>query len=185
MFDWVRNTLLSNIFSRLKATKQRQEHSSRILVDAKAGVEHLVDKLQHIKTPKGQVPQAHLSPTSDEYILELLGERTLLLTEAATSGVQLKKVFLITLLPESRFKAEACKETLAQVNTVNFAKFLRTSFYRTPTGDCFCIEKLLLDKAFLDRHQSGPMKSVLLVIIGRLVGWLVGWLVTQFSQKHL
>ena len=36
MFDWVLNTFLSNIFSKLKATKQRQEHSSRILVDAKA-----------------------------------------------------------------------------------------------------------------------------------------------------
>ena len=104
MFDWVLNTLLSNIFSRLKATKQRQEHSSRILVDAKAGVEHLADKLQHIKTPKGQVPQAHLSPTSDEYILELLGERTLLLTEAATRGVLLKKVFFLRLRPATLLK---------------------------------------------------------------------------------
>ena len=34
---------------------------------------------------------------------------------------------------------------------------------------------------FLDRRQPGPIKSVLLVIIG----WLVGWLVTQFSQKRL
>ena len=33
----------------------------------------------------------------------------------------------------------------------------------------------------LDRRQPGPIKSVLLVIIG----WLVGWLVTQFSQKRL
>ena len=36
---------------------------------------------------------------------------------------------------------------------------------------------------FLDGRQPGPIKSVLLVIIGWLAGWLVGWLVTQFSQK--
>ena len=29
---------------------------------------------------------------------------------------------------------------------------------------------------FLDRHQPGLIKSVLLVIIGCLAGWLVGWL---------
>ena len=33
----------------------------------------------------------------------------------------------------------------------------------------------------LDWRQPGPIKSVLLVIIG----WLVGWLVTQFSHKRL
>ena len=34
---------------------------------------------------------------------------------------------------------------------------------------------------FLDRRQRGPIKLVLLVIIG----WLVGWLVMLFSQKQL
>ena len=33
----------------------------------------------------------------------------------------------------------------------------------------------------MDWRQPGPIKSVLLGIIG----WLVGWLVTQFSQKRL
>ena len=33
---------------------------------------------------------------------------------------------------------------------------------------------------FLDRPQRGPIRSLLLVIIG----WLVGWLVMQFSQKR-
>ncbi|EDO35840.1 predicted protein [Nematostella vectensis] len=51
----------------------RQNHASRTLVNTKAGIEHLADKLQHLKAPKGQVPQAQLSPTSDEYILDLLG----------------------------------------------------------------------------------------------------------------
>ena len=35
-------------------------------------------------------------------------------------------------------------------------------------------------KEFLDRRQRGPIRLVLLVIIG----WLVGWLLTQFSQKR-
>eukprot|EP00794_Sanderia_malayensis_P015955 gene15955-17560_t len=53
--------------------KQRQERSSRILVDVKAGIEHLADKLQYLKAPKGHVPQAQLTPGSDEYVLDLLG----------------------------------------------------------------------------------------------------------------
>ena len=45
------------------------------------------------------------------------------------------------------------------------------------------IQKLFRNESviFLDRHQPGPIKSVLLVMIG----WLVGWLVKQFSQKRL
>ncbi|KAM7429173.1 hypothetical protein ABFA07_019945 [Porites harrisoni] len=53
--------------------KDRQERANKILVNVKAGIEHLADKLQHLKAPKGHVPQAQLSPTSDEYILDLLG----------------------------------------------------------------------------------------------------------------
>ena len=33
----------------------------------------------------------------------------------------------------------------------------------------------------LDLRQPGPIKPVLLLIIG----WLVGWLVMQFSEKRL
>jgi len=58
---------------RCEEANQRQERTSRILVNVKAGVEHLADKLQHLKAPKGNVPQAQLSPTSDEYVLDLLG----------------------------------------------------------------------------------------------------------------
>ena len=39
----------------------------------------------------------------------------------------------------------------------------------------------LLALKFWGRRQRGPIKSVLLV----MVGCLVGWLVTQFSQKRL
>lgn len=65
-------TFLYFVF-REREAKQKQKATSHILVDVKAGVEHLADKLQHLKAPKGQVPQAQLSPTSDEYILDLLG----------------------------------------------------------------------------------------------------------------
>lgn len=66
-------TNLKSIKEKEKEAKQKQKATSHILVDVKAGVEHLADKLQHLKAPKGQVPQAQLSPTSDEYILDLLG----------------------------------------------------------------------------------------------------------------
>jgi len=62
------------IFFRCKEANARQEATSRILVDIKAGVEHLSDKLQNLKAPKGQVPLAKLSQASDEYALDLLGK---------------------------------------------------------------------------------------------------------------
>jgi len=51
---------------------ERLEKTSQVLVKVKAGVEHLADKLQHIKTAKSHVPTANLSPASDEYVLNLL-----------------------------------------------------------------------------------------------------------------
>ena len=45
-----------------------------MLVQCKAGVEHLYEKLSHIKTSKGHVPQAQISSTSDEYVLDLLSK---------------------------------------------------------------------------------------------------------------
>eukprot|EP00112_Aurelia_sp_Birch-Aquarium-sp1_P003348 Seg1374.4 transcript_id=Seg1374.4/GoldUCD/mRNA.D3Y31 product="Coiled-coil domain-containing protein 151" protein_id=Seg1374.4/GoldUCD/D3Y31 len=64
---------LSEEEKRCGDSKQRQERSSHILVDVKAGIEHLADKLQYLKAPKGHVPQAQLTPGSDEYVLDLLG----------------------------------------------------------------------------------------------------------------
>lgn len=58
---------------RCEESKKRQDRSSRILVDVKAGIEHLADKLQYLKAPKGHVPQAQLTPGSDEYVLDVLG----------------------------------------------------------------------------------------------------------------
>lgn len=50
----------------------KTDRASKILVNVKAGVEHLADKLQHIKASKGHVPQAQLNPEADEYVLDLL-----------------------------------------------------------------------------------------------------------------
>jgi len=47
----------------------RQSH---ILFDVKSGVEHLADKLNHLKANKGHVPGTQISKSSDEYVLDLL-----------------------------------------------------------------------------------------------------------------
>ncbi|XP_006631696.2 coiled-coil domain-containing protein 151 [Lepisosteus oculatus] len=52
--------------------KERLERLTRTLNTVRAGVEHLSDKLQHIKLPKSQVPAVKVPPTSEEYVLELL-----------------------------------------------------------------------------------------------------------------
>ncbi|XP_046844613.1 outer dynein arm-docking complex subunit 3-like [Xenia sp. Carnegie-2017] len=59
---------------KLEESRIRQERASKTLINVKAGVEHLADKLQHLKAPKGHVPRAQLAPTSDEYVLDLLGQ---------------------------------------------------------------------------------------------------------------
>ena len=72
--DCISHIFYSIIFLRCKEAKLRQETTSRILVNIKAGVEHLSDKLQYLKAPKTQVPQTNLNPTNEEYILDLLGK---------------------------------------------------------------------------------------------------------------
>ncbi|XP_033104180.1 coiled-coil domain-containing protein 151-like [Anneissia japonica] len=57
---------------RRDGSKTKLDKCSKILVSVKSGVEHLADKLQHLKASKGHVPQAQLSPDSDEYVLDLL-----------------------------------------------------------------------------------------------------------------
>merc|ERR1712136_519854 len=69
--------MLEEFEQHLKEQEQRRdeaadklERASHVLVSVKAGVEHLADKLQHLKTMKSHVPTAHLSPSSDEYVLD-------------------------------------------------------------------------------------------------------------------
>ncbi|XP_071947266.1 outer dynein arm-docking complex subunit 3-like isoform X2 [Antedon mediterranea] len=71
--------MLEEFQSHLKSEEDRRDISktkldkcSKILVSVKSGVEHLADKLQHLKANKGHVPQAQVSPDSDEYVLDLL-----------------------------------------------------------------------------------------------------------------
>ncbi|NP_001171771.1 coiled-coil domain containing 151-like [Saccoglossus kowalevskii] len=73
--------MLEDFQSHLDAEETRRDEafnkldgSSKLLVNVKSGVEHLSDKLQHLKATKGHVPQAQLSPSSDEYVLDLLSQ---------------------------------------------------------------------------------------------------------------
>jgi len=115
--------LLEEFQDRLKQKEQkhsdvktRQERVSRILVDAKAGVEHLADKLQHLKAPKGHVPQAQINPQSDEYVLELLGncEAKLLKLLEELGGKDIKDV--MKEMEDSEFRT-TLESKLPQFNT--------------------------------------------------------------------
>ncbi|KAK3092525.1 hypothetical protein FSP39_004008 [Pinctada imbricata] len=52
--------------------EQKLQRNSTIMVSVKSGVEHLADKLHHLKASKGHVPTAQIAPTSDEYVLDQL-----------------------------------------------------------------------------------------------------------------
>ncbi|KAK3732532.1 hypothetical protein RRG08_030732 [Elysia crispata] len=58
--------------TRRDTADEQLQHGSRILVQVKAGVEHLADKLHHLKATKGHVPTAQIASTSDEYVLDQL-----------------------------------------------------------------------------------------------------------------
>ncbi|XP_043940554.1 outer dynein arm-docking complex subunit 3 [Protopterus annectens] len=71
--------MLEELQSHLKQEEARRDKAkdnldttSKVLMSVKAGVEHLADKLQHVKLPKSHVPKAQLVPSSDEYVLDLL-----------------------------------------------------------------------------------------------------------------
>merc|ERR1712029_625639 len=59
----------SSTDSRLKL-----ERMDRILLNVKAGVEHLSDKLISLKLPKGQGPVRQSTSTGDDFIIDLLGQ---------------------------------------------------------------------------------------------------------------
>ena len=91
------------------------EITCQVLVKVKAGVEHLADKLQYIKTvwnkikvkkeiiisifqAKSHVPTANLSPASDEYVLNLLSssEEKLLKLLEDLDGAELPSILCQT-----------------------------------------------------------------------------------------
>ncbi|KAL3870343.1 hypothetical protein ACJMK2_038417 [Sinanodonta woodiana] len=92
------------------------QRGSKILVDVKAGVEHLGDKLYHLKASKGHVPQAQIAPTSDEYVLDQLStcEEKLLKLLEELDGKDLNEV--IKQMEEEDFHASA-EGKLPQYNT--------------------------------------------------------------------
>jgi len=55
-------------------SQKKLEKSSRILLDVKSGVEHLAEKLKHLKAASSQVQKAKISPSSDEYVLDQLSQ---------------------------------------------------------------------------------------------------------------
>ncbi|XP_061164227.1 outer dynein arm-docking complex subunit 3-like isoform X1 [Saccostrea echinata] len=57
---------------RRSTAEDHLNRNSHIMVSVKAGVEHLSDKLHHLKASKGHVPTAQIAPTSDEYVLDQL-----------------------------------------------------------------------------------------------------------------
>ncbi|XP_064649660.1 outer dynein arm-docking complex subunit 3-like isoform X2 [Lineus longissimus] len=91
--------------TRQREASEKLEKSSQLLVKIKAGVEHLSDKLQHLKANKGQVPTAKISPTSDEYVLDLLSvsEEKLLKLLEELDGKNLEEI--MTQMEEEEFHA--------------------------------------------------------------------------------
>ncbi|XP_035683994.1 coiled-coil domain-containing protein 151-like isoform X2 [Branchiostoma floridae] len=91
--------------ARRDEAQDKLERASHILVSVKSGVEHLADKLQHIKAAKGHVPTAKISPTSDEYVLDLLSisEEKLLKLMEELDGKDLQDI--IRQMEEEEFHA--------------------------------------------------------------------------------
>ncbi|XP_041723424.1 coiled-coil domain-containing protein 151 isoform X1 [Coregonus clupeaformis] len=77
---------------RRDAAKERLDWLTRTLNTVRAGVEHLSDKLQHIKLGEGPDPQ--LPPGSEEYVVELLSqsEQKLLLLQEELQGNDLAAI---------------------------------------------------------------------------------------------
>lgn len=52
--------------------EEKLDKLSKVLLQVKAGVDHLADKLSHLKTTKGHTTSARISPMSNEYVLDQL-----------------------------------------------------------------------------------------------------------------
>ncbi|CAF0986621.1 unnamed protein product [Rotaria sp. Silwood1] len=51
----------------------KMEKTMKKMIEVKSGIEHLADKLHHLKGTKSQVPTTVISPQSNDYVLDLLG----------------------------------------------------------------------------------------------------------------
>ncbi|XP_052222822.1 outer dynein arm-docking complex subunit 3-like isoform X2 [Dreissena polymorpha] len=96
--------------------EEKLTKASKNLVAVKAGVEHLADKLYHLKANKGHVPQAQIAPSSDEYVLDQLStcEEKLLKLLEELDGQDLNAV--VKQMEEEEFHASQ-EGKLPQYNT--------------------------------------------------------------------
>ncbi|XP_038640886.1 coiled-coil domain-containing protein 151 isoform X1 [Scyliorhinus canicula] len=98
-------THLNNEQTRRNKTMEQLEYISHITMTIKAGVEHIHEKLQHVKISKGNVPAVVLSPASDEYVLDLLSltEDKLLQLYQNLEEIDMKKT--LQLIEDDEFHA--------------------------------------------------------------------------------
>ncbi|XP_052790334.1 outer dynein arm-docking complex subunit 3-like [Mya arenaria] len=115
--------MLEEFQAHLHSEEERREQAdeklhkaSKNLVAVKAGVEHLADKLYHLKANKGHVPQAQIAPSSDEYVLDQLStcEEKLLKLLEELDGQDLNAV--VKQMEEEEFHASQ-EGKLPQYNT--------------------------------------------------------------------
>lgn len=115
--------MLEEFQNHLQKEEDRRSHAednlnrnSNIMVSVKAGVEHLSDKLHHLKASKGHVPTAQIAPTSDEYVLDQLStcEEKLLKLLEELDGKELQEI--MKQMEEEEFHA-SIEGKLPQYNT--------------------------------------------------------------------
>ncbi|XP_020378968.1 coiled-coil domain-containing protein 151 [Rhincodon typus] len=98
-------THLNNEQKRRAKLMEYLEYVSHITMSVKAGVEHIYEKLKHVQISKGSIPAVVLSPTSDEYVLDLLSftEEKLLKLCRNLEGIDMKKT--LQLMEDDEFHA--------------------------------------------------------------------------------
>ncbi|XP_043531426.1 coiled-coil domain-containing protein 151 [Chiloscyllium plagiosum] len=98
-------THLNNEENRRDKLMEYLEYVSHITMSIKAGVEHVYEKLKHVQISKGNIPAVALSPTSDEYVLDLLSltEDKLLKLYRNLEGIDMKKT--LQLIEDDEFHA--------------------------------------------------------------------------------
>ncbi|XP_045206562.1 outer dynein arm-docking complex subunit 3-like isoform X2 [Mercenaria mercenaria] len=104
--------------NRRDIAEEQLHKASKNLVSVKAGVEHLADKLYHLKANKGHVPQAQIAPSSDEYVLDQLStcEEKLLKLLEDLDGQDININTVVKQMEEEEFHASQ-EGKLPQYNT--------------------------------------------------------------------
>ncbi|MGH0152943.1 UNVERIFIED_CONTAM: hypothetical protein FKN15_022966 [Acipenser sinensis] len=116
--------VLEEFASHLREEEKRRDEArehldrlTRVLSTVRAGVEHLGDKLQHVKIPRGHVPAAQLPPSSEEYVLELLSvsEQKLLQLLEELQGKELNDILLVSFsLPEDEVSSDEDPDVISR-----------------------------------------------------------------------